>query len=161
MSLTDDPGASSPVLAQLVRELRTVLPAEGLDRLSGIEGEIAAAHLNDHSDPARARRCAEWAVEVASRPELGHIRQALAGLSEVVRQMGETIRATEIGLATEIPIQSVVAPPTVRMGGPGGALEAQRIGEAVRVAQRVATELGWDKVPWEDLVRDLISIRDD
>ena len=141
---TDRAVSPSPMLEIFVRNAARLLPASEHAALGRRAAAIAGT--TSEADGRRARRCAEWAMEVAARTDPSH--PGWARVHELHRQW----RALWFG---------------VRMGtsGPRGPMpivgedvRIQWVDEAVEVARRIGEEEGWEHAPWEALLDELIAM---
>lgn len=133
----------SPILVHLDDELRGLLPDEQYTKLTRFDGAIAAT--TSHGDLHRCLHCARWAVEIAEDPRRG----ALAHLGESIRQLVRELHEAGQGIR----FGSIV--PGAR---PVTDVELHWVDGAIRTAQAVAEQSGWDQVPWEALIEDLIAM---
>ena len=139
---------SSFMITHLIDGLQEVLPnTEGpqLEEFTKLAAEVG-------SDPSaewqRAFRCAKWAEAMVSLPAHRHlIREAERSLEAV--RLVEGTAATTLG-------QYVPSPWHVSNEF---AVEITWVYEALHVAEKVAAAIGWEKVPWSQLLSDLISVR--
>jgi hypothetical protein len=130
--------------------LNKVLPASERQRLSDYEQEATTAGSDRASEWHRALRCARWAEQVVSAPEHNHLVTAAERALEVTEEVAETIGWEAIDL-TRIPFGRGVSP--------RWEAELRWVEEAVDVARQVGEKSGWEKVPWEQLVQELLEIR--
>ena len=150
----------SPILRYFEDALGPLLPEDHYRRMAA--HDAAVAETTSRHDLRRALRCAEWAVELAGGGEKlagdsekpGGAREGVAvehqhpgrRLAQVLRQAWDASEAAEFAVLASIP-------------GVGGTnLELVRwIDDVVEVARRVAAKDGWDAVPWEELLVELLS----
>lgn len=143
----------SPVLRYFEDALGPLLPEAHYRRMAA--HDPAVADTTSRHDLHRALRCAEWAVELAGGGEkLGAGDEAVPAehqhpgrrLAQVLRQAWDAGEAVEFAVLASIP------------GVDGTNLELVRwIDDVVEVARRVAEDDGWDAVPWEELLVELIG----
>lgn len=132
----------SPMLRYLDDALEDVLPDDEYAKLTAHDAEIA--NTTSHGDFHRCFRCAEWAVDLAAKPEHSHLGGLVERLRAVVHEMRDTTWAAEFGIR-----------------GPGRTVtdvELSWVDEAIAAAKAAAEKSGWGAVPWEQLLVDLIAI---
>jgi hypothetical protein len=122
--------------------LEKVLPDDEYQKLTAHDAEIA--QTTSRGDFHRCFRCAEWAVELADGKENSHVHHLLTALRAVIHELHDTDWAIEFGLTT--PGRTVTD------------VELTWVDDAIKVAQAVAEKTGWDSVPWERLLEELIAI---
>lgn len=142
--MADEPATEtpSPMLRYLVDSLEKVLPDEQYRKLTAHDAEIA--RTTSRGDFHRCFRCAEWAVSLADTSEHSHLHHFVHELRAVVHEIGETGWAVEFGIWTPGRVVTDV--------------ELTWVDDAVKVAQAAAETSGWDAVPWERLLEELIAI---
>jgi hypothetical protein len=132
----------SPMLVHLNDALEQVLPESVLPRLNAHDQEIA--RTSGHHDLHRCFRCAEWAVDLLSARERSHLRHLVHRLEEVVYEAYNGDWAVEFGLfVSHAPVLDI---------------ELSWVDDAVTAAAAVADKVGWDAVPWEELLVELIAM---
>jgi|ERR1035441_367815 hypothetical protein len=134
----------SPIIAYFVKELEPSLPEEAKAKLATYEDSIAKT--THHGDFRRAWHSADWAVTMAQRSSDSHVRHLVASLKEKHELWKDTIFGAEFGA---IPGDGI---------GPGQDAEIQWVDDAVAVAKAEAERTGWDSVPWEDLLKEMLSV---
>lgn len=133
----------SALLGTFVRSAQKTFPPDQLAKLDAYS--TAVSHTTSKRDPERARRCALWAIEQSADRQQGHPRWR--EVREVHELWKESWFGAEFGLT-----------------GPSGALgppqeiRIQWVEEAVKVAQMLGQDDGWDQSPWEALLQDLLSM---
>jgi hypothetical protein len=139
-----DVKSPSPIISYFVREIGSSLPAPEKAKL----GTYAAAVTNTthHGDFRRAWHCAEWAVQMAERSSDSHSGHLVKHLEEIRKLQKDTIFGAEFGIAT---VDGV---------GPGEDAEIQWVDDAVAVAKSEGNRVGWDSVPWEDLLKEMLAV---
>lgn len=139
-----DPSVKSPseMLRYFDDALAKVLPQDEYQKLTAHDAEIAGT--TDRGDFHRCFRCAEWATELAARPEHSHVRHLTRALEEVVREARDTGWAVEFGALTR--------------GRTMTDVELSWVDDAVEAARSAAAVSGWDSVPWEQLLVELIAV---
>ena len=138
-----EPVSPSPIIDYFVHEIEPSLPDEGKARLSSYADRIAGT--THHGDFRRAWHCADWAIRVAeasSGSKHGHL---VTGLKEKHTLWKDTIFGVEFG----------AKPDGV---GPGQDAEIQWVDDAVAIAKDEADRSGWDAVPWEDLLKEMLAV---
>ena len=139
------PERPSPMLVHLDDALEKVLPETELPRLEAHDPEVAVT--TSHHDFHRCFRCAEWAVDLLSPPERSPLRHLVHRLEQVVHEEAHAEWAWKVG--TDVP-HSTHAPVLD--------VELTWVDDAVAAAKAVADTSGWDAVPWEHLLVDLIAM---
>jgi hypothetical protein len=130
------------MLRYLDDSLEKVLPESEYQKLTAHDGEMATT--TSRGDFHRCFRCAEWAVSLAEEPKHAHLEKLVAGLKMVVHEWRDTDWALEFGIA-----------------GPGRTVtdvELTWVDDSVKAAQAAAEKSGWDSVPWEHLLEELMAI---
>ena len=127
----------------LLRELGRILPAADQARLARYADDVAGT--TRHGDLRRAFRCAEWAVRVAAGSSDSPHRRMIGRLREGVDLWRDSLFGAHFGVAVADGI------------GPGTDVEIQWVEAAVTLAAAEAERSGWDAVPWEELVREVLG----
>ena len=82
-----------------------------------------------------------------------------SGLKETYKAWQDIVLGTEFGsdvkMGTGNPSQEIKGDQKI---GPGEDIELLWVGEAVSVAKSAAEKAGWDNVPWERLVQEVLRI---
>lgn len=140
---------SSFMITHLIDALRDVLPPDASDQLNAYA--LRAAHAGSAKDAERSRAlaCARWSERIVALPAHRHLRAEVAKSIEAVR-LAETTTAFQLGQLVAAESRSGVSPEF--------AAEIDWIYEAVHVAAKVAGEIGWPKVPWQQLLDDMLAI---
>ena len=125
------------------------MPEEERAKLKPYADRAAHAGSGNAAEWHRAYRCAKWAEEVVSVPENNHLVGEAHRALEAVKEIEQSIGA-ELGNVIELPFGWSVSPEFE--------LEIAWVYEAVHVAEKVAAKVGWDQVPWQGLVEDLLRI---
>ena len=133
----------SPMLVHLDDALEKALPETALARLNAHDPEVAAT--TSHHDFHRCLRCAEWAVDLLSPPEHSHLRHLVHRLEQVVHETAHGEWAMKFGM-------------DVPQAAPVLDVELTWVDDAVGAAKALADKSGWDAVPWEDLLVELIAM---
>jgi hypothetical protein len=132
----------SEMLRYLDDSLEKVLPDDQYQKLTAHDEEMAAT--TSRGDFHRCFRCAEWAVDLAAEGEHSHLQHLMTKLKAVVHEIRDTDWAVEFGIFT--PGRTITD------------VELTWVDDAITVAQAVAQKSGWDAVPWERLLEELIAI---
>jgi hypothetical protein len=130
------------MLRYLDDALENALPDDEYAKLTAHDAEIAKT--TSHGDFHRCLRCAEWAVEVTARPEHSHLAHLVHELRATVHEFHETGWAVDFGIFT--PGRTITD------------VELTWVDDAVKVAKAAAEKSGWENVPWESLLQELIAI---
>lgn len=141
------PESPSSIISYFVRSLERVLPDEEAAELAAFDEEVAAS--DGRGDLKRAWRCAQWALELAGEPDESFIQQRVGELQEAYRLLKDSIFGFQNGLGV---VDGV---------GPGADVQVQWVDRSVAVAKEKAAVSGWQAVPWEGLLRELLSISPD
>ena len=132
----------SPALVHLDDALEQALPDSEVPRLNAHDAEIAAT--SSRHDLHRCFRCAEWAVGLMSPPEHSHLRHLAHRLEKVLHEAHNGDWAMEFGwFVSHAPVLDV---------------ELTWMDDAVAAAKAVADTSGWESVPWEELLVELIAM---
>jgi hypothetical protein len=134
----------SPMLECFVRNAHEQFPADQRDKLPRFEPAIDGT--TSTADAHRARRCAEWAIELADDKDQTHPRWR--ELKELHQEWKDIWFGLEMG---------VVGPQGARHT-PREDTHIQWVEDAVTVAARIGEEDGWDRSPWESLLDELIAM---
>ena len=139
-----DAQSPSPIITYFVEQIGPSLPEAEKKMLATYAGVVAKT--THHGDFRRAWHCADWAIRLAERsadPQHGHL---VKGLKERHTLWKDTIFGAEFGAM-------------VRDGiGPGEDAEIQWVDDAVAVAKAEAASSGWEAVPWETLLKELLAV---
>ena len=125
------------------------MPPEEVTRLDAYGPQITTSKRSKEVELRRALACAEWALRVVGRPGHGHLAHLVTEAREVVQESFETLRAAGVAAASA----RYVYPASARL-----MVRAAWVDEAVRVARAVAEQSGWQAVPWEELLQQLLEI---
>jgi hypothetical protein len=142
-----DPG--SFMISSLIKRLRKELPASERAKLAPYYNRAYDAGADSTAEWHRAFRCAQWAVQIVSQPAHHHLTADAEHALEVVREVRKTIGAELLDLEF-LPLGGSVSP---RFQA-----ELTWVEEAARVAEKVAAKSGWEAVPWEQLLQDMLKI---
>jgi hypothetical protein len=139
-----DVNSPSPIVSYFVREIGSTLPTAEKKKLSTYAPTIAkTTHQGDFK---RAKQCAEWAVQMAGRSSHSSLGHFIKHLEELRTLEKDTVFGAEFG--------------AMRVGGvgPGEDAEVQWADDAVAIAKAEAGRTGWDSVPWEDLLKQMLAV---
>jgi hypothetical protein len=127
-----------------VRTAREQFPTA--ERLKLDRFDDAIASTTSRPDAHRARRCAEWAIELANDKKQSHPRWK--ELKELHQEWKGTWFGLEMGGVT----------PQGATFTPREDVHIQWVENAVTVAEKIGTEDGWGNAPWEALLDELIAM---
>jgi hypothetical protein len=148
---------SSPIVRGLMNNLREILPEDERRKLDGYAQRAEAC--TPKGDFHRARRCLHWAVRVAESPQHAHLSGMAVRLKETHKAWKDIWLGVEFGSEVEIgrgqAAQEVKGDQKI---GPGEDVELLWVEEATDVAKSAAEESGWDNVPWEELLEEVLEI---
>jgi hypothetical protein len=147
--MTDAP--SSAVIEHFVKQLSADMPESEKVKLGAYEAAIAATTAD--GDLRRAWHCAGWAVQLAEEPGGSHLGHLVAELRAAHQLWEDTILG--IGFGRMTPEGKQLDKDGI---GPVDDVEIQWVDGAVAVANAQAEASGWDSVPWEDLLRELLAV---
>ncbi len=132
----------SEILRYIDDSLEKILPEDEYRKLTALDTEMAAT--TSRGDFHRCFRCAEWAVALAGASEHSHLARLVTELKTALHEFHDMDWAIDFGI--------------FRPGRTVTDVELSWVDDALKVAQAVAQESGWDAVPWEELLRQLIAI---
>ncbi|MDA8267419.1 MAG: hypothetical protein M0013_03475 [Actinomycetota bacterium] len=132
----------SPMLEYLDDALQAVLPDEEYAKLTQFDEAIA--RTTSRGDFHRCLHCAHWAVSLADHPQNAHTGHLVESLRTVVDEIRDTSYAVDFGLFT--PGRTVTD------------VELAWVDRAMQTAEAVAASFGWDAVPWQNLVEELVAM---
>jgi hypothetical protein len=148
---------SSPIVKGLMNNLREILPKAQLPTLEKYSGQAEGA--KPQGDFKRARYCLHWAIKIAESPLHSHLSGVAIRLKETHKAWQDIWLGAEFGSEVEagvgVPAQEIKGDQKV---GPGEDIELLWVEEATDVAKIAAEKSGWDNVPWEQLLDDVIKI---
>ena len=149
---------SSPIVKGLMNNLRGILPEEQQQKLEGYAPQAEAS--TPKGDFHRARYCLHWAIKTAESPQHSHLSGLAIRLKETHKAWQDIWLGTEFGSEVEIGkgqvSQEVKGEQKI---GPGEEIELLWVEEATDVAKTAAEKSGWDAVPWEGLLEEVLKIR--
>jgi hypothetical protein len=134
----------SPIIDYFVHEIEPSLPEDGKARMAGYADRIAAT--THHGDFRRAWHCADWAIRVAEASPGSTHGHLVTGLKERHTLWKDMIFGAEFGMRR---VDGV---------GPGQDAEIQWVDDAVAVAKAEADRSGWEAVPWEELLDQMLAV---
>lgn len=144
-----DDGRASVIIQHLLDGLANVLPAEQQGALAGFIAEARDRKATDAAEWHRAFACADWAARVVSLPERNHLAGRARRALEVVKEATQAVRSQ---------YENLLQVPVGQQTSPSYEVEITWVYEAIHVAEDVAAEVGWDAVPWQELVRDVLAV---
>ncbi|HXN63157.1 MAG TPA: hypothetical protein VN886_22110 [Acidimicrobiales bacterium] len=148
---------SSPIVKGLMNNLREILPDEQRQKLDAYEPQAEAS--SPKGDYRRARHCLHWAVKVAESPDHSHLSGLAVRLKEKHKAWQDVWLGAEFGSEVAIgkgqPSQEIKGDQKI---GPGQDIELLWVEEATDVAKGAAEKSGWDAVPWEELLQEVLKI---
>ena len=148
---------SSPIIRGLMNGLREVLPRDDQEKLAAYTEQAEAS--SPRGDLHRAWHCLDWAIKVSEQPKHSHLSDVGIRLKETYKAWQDIVLGAEFGsdvkMGTGNPSQEIKGDQKI---GPGEDIELLWVGEAVSVAMSAAEKAGWDNVPWQDLVREVLRI---
>jgi hypothetical protein len=134
----------SPIIESFVENVREAFPAAEVLKLERFS--VGIGSTTSAADPHRARRCVEWAIEMADDRNQSHPRWR--EFKELHQSWKDAWFALEFGVI-----------------GPQGAghhpvedIRIQWVENAVAVAKGLGEEDGWNNSPWEELLEGLIEM---
>lgn len=136
------PESKSVVLHAFVDEVKDTFPPEQIGKLNSHAAAIAMC--TEHHDHKRSHRCATWAIDLVKSHETDHRQWA---------EIKEAYRFWEDAWA------GIEWSPRMRIS-PEQGIRTEWAQASVDVARRVAQLSGWDAVPWEELLVELIEMED-
>jgi hypothetical protein len=139
-----DPNEPSPIIAYFVQEMEPSLPGPAKAKLASYDDAIAKT--THHGDFRRAWHAADWAISIAERSGDSRMSRLVDGLKEKHQLWKDTVFGAEFGA---MPGDGV---------GPGQDAEIQWVDDAVAVAKAEGERSGWDSVPWEDLLKQMLAV---
>lgn len=148
---------SSPIVRGLLNNLRAILPDEERQKLNGYAERAESSQPK--GDYRRARACLHWAIEVAESPTHTHLQGLAIRLKETHKEWQDIWLGTEFG--SQVKLGAGQAAQEVKGDqkiGPGEDIELLWVEEATDVAKSAAEKSGWENVPWETLVEDVLKI---
>jgi hypothetical protein len=139
-----DAKSPSPILSYYVHELSQVLPDPDREKLTAYAEQVAKT--THHGDFRRAWHAANWAIQLAERPSDSHLGHLVKDLKETYKLWQDTVFGADFGIARKDGV------------GPGQDVEIQWVDDALAVAKAEGERSGWTSVPWEDLLKEMLSV---
>jgi hypothetical protein len=140
-----------------MNNLEAILPAEQRAKLERYSQQ--ADDTSPNGDFHRARVCLHWAIKVAESPEHSHLSGLATRLKETHKAWQDIWLGT--GFGSQVETGRGVAGHDIKGDqkiGPGEDIELLWVEEATDVAKSAAEKSGWDAVPWEELVQEVLEI---
>jgi hypothetical protein len=148
---------SSPIVKGLMNNLREILPEAKRPTLEGYAQRAEAA--TPKGDLHRARYCLHWAIKTAESPKHSHLSGVAIRLKETYKAWQDIWLGAEFGTEVETGIGQVSGEiKGDQKVGLGEDIELLWVEEATDVAKSAAEKSGWDSVPWEDLLKEVLKI---
>lgn len=144
-----DNDPSSVVITTAIKALHVHVPRSETSKLVAYQEQALVAGSEPTAEWHRAYACARWAERLVATPEHGHLAADAAKAIEIVRELGVTFGA-EIRDLEYLPFGKSVSPHFQ--------IELAWVHEAVHVAARVAEKIGWNNVPWEALIEEMLAV---
>ena len=148
---------SSPIVRGLMNGLREILPEDERAKLAAYTERAESAR--PRGDFHRAWHCLHWAIEVTEQPKHSHLSGVGVRLKETYKAWQDAVLGVEFGsdvkMGTGNPSQEIKGDQKI---GPGEDVELLWVGEAVSVAKSAAEKSGWDDVPWQHLMEEVLKI---
>jgi hypothetical protein len=148
---------SSPIVRGLMNGLREILPEDERAKLVAYTEQAESAL--PRGDFHRAWYCLHWAIEVTEQPKHSHLSRVGLRLKETYKAWQDVVLGAEFGsdvkMGTGNPSQEIKGDQKI---GPGEDIELLWVGEAMAVAKSASEKSGWDDVPWQDLVQEVLKI---
>jgi hypothetical protein len=136
----------SPIISYFVREIGSSLPVAEKEKLATYSS--AVAKTTHHGDFKRAEHCAQWAVQMAERSSSSKLDHFVKHLEELRKLEKDSVFGAEFGV--------------MRVGGsgvgPGEDVEIQWADDAVAIAKSEGERVGWEMVPWENLLKEMLAV---
>ncbi len=149
---------SSPIVKGLMNNLREILPEEEREKLDRYTQEADGA--TPKGDFHRASHCLRWAIKVAESPEHSHLSGMAVRLKETHKAWQDIWLGLEFGSGVKMGKgQASHEIKGDQKIGPGEDVELLWVEEATDVAKNAAEKSGWDNVPWEELLEEVLKIK--
>jgi hypothetical protein len=148
---------ASPIVKGLMNNLRDILPEDQLPTLEGYTQRAEAS--TPKGDFKRARFCLHWAIKTAESPAHSHLSGLAIRLKETHSSWQDIWLGAEFGTQAEVGKGQVsYEVKGDQKIGPGEEIELLWVEEATDVAKSAAAKSGWENVPWEQLLEDVLKI---
>jgi hypothetical protein len=139
---------TSVVLHAFVDEIKDVFPAEQSAKVRPHLSDISKC--TERHDHRRSHRCAVWAIDLVKAQKAPH--------PEWEKIKEEHKFWDDAWAGVEWFASPVIPEPALMEISPMHAIRTEWAQETVDVALRVANVSGWDAVPWEELLIELIGM---
>jgi hypothetical protein len=133
---------SSVVLHAFIDEIRDVFPPEQAAKVHPHQGAISKC--TEHHDHRRSHRCAVWAIDLVEAQKAPHPEW------EKIKEEHKFWEDAWAGVEWPLLMGMQISPKD--------GIRTEWAQETVDVANRVAAVAGWDAVPWEQLLVELIEM---
>ena len=135
------PDVKSPsfLISYFVKEIGSSLPAGEKAKLAAYAPAIAKT--THDGEFTRARQCAEWAVQMAERSSHSRLSHFVKHLEELRKLEKDSVFGAEFD-----PMR------------PRQDVEIQWADDAVAIAKSEGERVGWNAVPWEDLLKEMLAV---
>ena len=140
---------SSVIVSSAIKALHKVLPSSETSKLVAYHEQALTVGADPKAEWHRAYACARWAEEIVAIPAHHHLAADAARALEVVREIGVTLGAE---------IRDIEYLPFGKSVSPRFQTELAWVYEAVHVAEKAAEKNGWDAIPWEQLLQNMLDI---
>jgi hypothetical protein len=140
---------ASAIILAAIEALHECLPASDIATLAEYQIEAETAGSDPTTEWHRAFASARWADRIVAVPEHSHLAAHARTALEVVREVGVTVGA-ELRDFGYVPRGMGVSPRYEA--------ELAWVYEAVHVARTAAEKSGWDRVPWRQLLDDMLAV---
>jgi hypothetical protein len=130
--------AKSPsfIVKYFVNEIASNLPAQDKKKLDSYAEAISKT--TRHGDLKRARMSAERAVQKAERSSNSSLGHFVKHLEELRKLEKDSVFGAEFGAFEDV--------------------EIQWTDDAVAIAKAEGERVGWDSVPWEKLLKEMLAV---
>jgi hypothetical protein len=140
-----------------MNNLEAILPEDQRAKLATYSQQ--AEESSPKGDFHRARYCLHWAIKLAESPEHSHLSGLATRLKETHKAWQDIWLGAEFGYQVERgrsgPGHDIKGDQKI---GPGEDIELLWVEEATDVAKAAAEKSGWDAVPWEELVQEVLKV---
>lgn len=135
------PDAKSPsfIVSYFVKEIGSSLPAAEKAKLATYAPEIAKT--THDGEFTRAKQCAEWAVQMAERSSNSRLGHFVKHLEELRKLEKDSVFGAEFDVMK-----------------PSQDIEIQWADDAAAIAKSEGERVGWDSVPWEELLKKMLAV---
>ena len=149
---------SSPIVKGLMNNLREILPDEQRPTLDQYTPQAEAS--SPKGDFKRARYCLHWAVKTAESPKHSHLSGLAIRLKETPQGLAGHLARNGIRLPRSRLAKARRRRRSRATRRSARARTSSCSGSRKRqtVAQSAAEKSGWENVPWEDLLQEVLKI---